>query len=84
MSVIRPDMVGRIPNIGDQVAFNPPNYKGLLLRNILKFSKLGLPIVDMNWDREPGRYPSRIKSIKTEFVIVQSHENKTNEDMGHK
>lgn len=75
MSEIRSDMVGKIPALGDLVAFNPPAYKGLLIRPILNFSTSGLPIVDMNWDDQLGRYQSRIKSIKTGFVIVVKKNN---------
>ena len=44
---IRKDMLGREPNIGDTIAFNPPKYKGLVFGEVSSFSKAGLPEIDV-------------------------------------
>ena len=44
MKEIRKDVFGNTPKIGDEIAFNPPGYKGLVTGLIVSFSKdSGLP-----------------------------------------
>ena len=62
----RQDIRGFTPEIGDTIAYNPPHYKGLVLANIIGFSKVGLPIIDHRQSRyNPNPSP------KTGFVIVR-------------
>lgn len=42
---LRPDVIGRIPQIGSRIAYNPPYYKGLKVAIVIGFAKSGLPII---------------------------------------
>lgn len=74
--VIRKDITGNTPQIGDTIVFNPPAYKGLVFGEILSFSKVGLPEIDA---REQdifyfGRNLAGRYSPKTGFAIIKKPE----------
>lgn len=73
----RPDIVGRIPEVGDLIAYNPPRYKGIELMICVGFVKSGLPIlvkrpIYATWEGTEEELIERYKynTPKTNFVIV--------------
>jgi len=64
--IIRKDIMGDTPNIGDTIAYNPPRVKGLVTAIVTGFSDAGLPIIDKgaySWTQNP--------SPKTGFIIAK-------------
>lgn len=45
MAQRREDMMGKTPQIGDTIIYNPPRYKGLEKMICVGFAKSGLPIL---------------------------------------
>lgn len=44
MEMIKKDIVGNIPKVGDIIIYNPAYYKGVQLLLIEKFSRAGCPV----------------------------------------
>lgn len=58
---VRQDNTGKIPKVGDKIAYNPPYYKGLKIHTVTGFAKSGLPYLDDSKN-----------TPKTGFVIIES------------
>lgn len=83
---IRKDLLGKIPEIGNIIAYNPPKYKGLEVHYVIGFSKTsGLPItapknyIDVmnknlttkeNIDNWLKEMPKWNNTPKTGFIII--------------
>ena len=48
---VRTDMFGNVVEIGDEVAFNPPYYKGLCSGKILKFTPQGYRVSHTDYSK---------------------------------
>lgn len=59
---IRKDVLGKIPQIGDTIVYNPPHYKGLEFFICKGFTKVGLPIEEEGETYSPCR---------TGFVVIK-------------
>ena len=79
MAQRREDMMGRTPEIGDSIVYNPPNYKGIYLRICKGFAKSGLPILVYKevWEKYQNGEISQEEfdnlngtTPKTGFVII--------------
>jgi hypothetical protein len=69
------DVIGRTPQIGDRIAYNPPRVKGLTVAIVVGFSKAGLPVIVSEAQHEDflNRGPERRfynDTPKTGFVII--------------
>ena len=75
--MIRTDISGRTPAIGDWVAYNPPYYKGLKIAIVIDFAKSGLPIIiDKDEVKDYENADAEDKSCyrytpKTGFVVIK-------------
>lgn len=65
--IIRKDIMGDTPNIGDTIAYNPPKWKGLITTKVIGFSEVGLPIVEY----KPYSWLKGNQSPKTGFIIAK-------------
>lgn len=65
---IRKDLLGRTPEIGNLIAFNPPYYKGIILAKVTGFAKSGLPQLE-SCDGDT-KYIGQNSTPKTGFVVV--------------
>lgn len=45
----RLDIIGNIVCIGDEVAYNPPRWKGLVIGNIIKFTPKGFTVLTKDY-----------------------------------
>lgn len=79
---IRKDLLGKEPEIGSFIAYNPPYFKGLVIAKVIAFSSSGLPRVVK---REQLQYfytydlenqERWLNTPKTGFVIVEDTLNK--------
>ena len=66
---IRKDVFGIIPEIGDLIAFNPANNKGLIVSECKGFSSSGLPEVEFIEGMRGSCNLSGYYSPKTGFVV---------------
>lgn len=59
------DILGREPQIGDIIAYNPPRKKGMDYGKVIGYSVTGLPVVDkpVGWGHS---------SPRTGFAIIKS------------
>ena len=72
------DFLGKIPEIGDMIVFNPPGYKGLINAECIGFTKAGLPKC-VNFSEEFHAIQSSIKSKgfytpKTDFIALKKED----------
>lgn len=72
---IRNDILGRRPEIGDTIVFNPPHYKGLVYGICVGFKKgSGLPIIgDLSenyFGTDEDEAGNEYYTPKTGFVIA--------------
>ena len=72
---IRKDLLGKEPEIGSFIAYNPPYYKGLKIGKVMSFTKSGLPLVvpteDLVEFEDSEDKECYLYSPKTGFVIVE-------------
>lgn len=74
---VRKDLLGKEPEIGSFIAYNPPYYKGLKIGKVMSFAKSGLPLVVPTEDlvefefEDPEDKGCYLYSPKTGFVIVE-------------
>ena len=66
---IRKDVFGVIPEIGDLIAFNTANHKGLIVSECKGFSSSGLPEVEFIEGMRGSYNLSGYYSPKTGFVV---------------
>ena len=79
---IRKDLLGKEPQVGSFIAYNPPYHKGLVIAKVIAFSSSGLPRV-VQIDEFEDFYmedledqESWLNTPKTGFVIVEDTLNK--------
>lgn len=65
---IRTDIMGRTPEIGDIIVYNPPYYKGIKKAYVIGFAKSGLPIIGPT---NNIRYLVEADTPKTGFAIIR-------------
>jgi len=68
---IKKDILGRTPEVGDVIGFNPARYKGIILRECKGFSKAGLPEVETGENYIGQRNDSGYYTPKTDFIIIK-------------
>ena len=72
---IRKDILGKLPGINDTIVFNPAAYKGLAYGKVVGFTRVGLPILELDKKFANTYIGQRNKdgtySPKTGFVIVK-------------
>lgn len=79
---IRKDLLGKEPEIGSFIAYNPPYYKGLVIAKVVAFSNSGLPrVVQISeladfYMEDSEDQESWLYTPKTGFVIVEDTLNK--------
>lgn len=80
MKEIRKDILGVTPQIGDTITFNPPRFKGLLYGTCVGFSKVGLPLVDIDNSKESylGNKTDDFYSPKTGFTVSKANNSFSN------
>ena len=75
MKEIRKDILGVTPQIGDTIIYNPPHYKGLVYGICVGFSKVGLPLVDIDNPNNNylGNKTDGFYSPKTGFTVTKAN-----------
>ena len=79
---IRKDLLGKEPEIGSFIAYNPPYFKGIIIGKVVAFSSSGLPRVVRReqlqhfYTDDLERQERRLNTPKTGFVIVEDTLNK--------
>ena len=74
---IRKDLLGKEPEIGSFIAYNPPYFKGLAIAKVIAFSSSGLPRVVRReqlqsfYTETLERQERRLYTPKTGFVVVE-------------
>ncbi len=75
--IIREDILGNIPAIGDIIVFNPPAYKGIIHSTCIGFTKVGLPMINnISRDLFKVKYEIDNKGFyvpKTGFVVIKAN-----------
>lgn len=79
---IRKDLLGKEPQLGSFIAYNPPYFKGIIIGKIVAFSSSGLPRVVRTTQLEHfyiddlEKQERWLNTPKTGFVIVEDTLNK--------
>ena len=63
------DIAGKVLNVGDIVAFNPPHYKGLCRGKVIKFTPLMVTVDYKEWNgvNTTHVYPADLAIIEVEL-----------------